>query len=88
MLTVDRLTLRLPAGFEQRSDEILQLVASELARLHLPTSGQLDTLQLPAIEVEAHWDNRQLAGRICQVVQRELMVALPAPRQQTGRAQS
>jgi hypothetical protein len=76
MLTIDRLSLQLPAGFEARSDEVLRLMADELARLPMDVGGQLSGLQLPPIEMNANWDERQLARHIAQVIRDSAQASL------------
>jgi hypothetical protein len=68
MLTIEQLSLQLPAGFEDRSEAVLRLMAEELARLPMEFQGRLDGLQLPPIEMQAHWDDRQLARHIAHAI--------------------
>ncbi|HEV8579149.1 MAG TPA: hypothetical protein VGX68_08700 [Thermoanaerobaculia bacterium] len=69
MLTIDRLRLSLPAGYEGRARRIAALVGDELARLPLAGSDvRLDRLTLPAVNVAPGASDRQVAGAVAGAV--------------------
>jgi len=70
MLTIDRLRLSLPAGFEPRAGRIASLVAHELAG-RLPSGAgevHLDRLALPAVKVGRGASDRQVAGAVAKAI--------------------
>jgi hypothetical protein len=76
MLTIDRLRLLLPPGFETRADRIARLVADEVAaRLPLRGETRLDRLTLPRVQVPRGASDRQVA----QSVARALVAGLNRP---------
>jgi hypothetical protein len=72
VLSIDRMRLELPAGFEGRADRLARLVGEELAAVTVTRGQHLDRLQLEPIAVEAGAGDRQIAGRIATAIQRQL----------------
>jgi hypothetical protein len=70
MLTIGRLRVSLPAGYEPRARRIASLVADELAG-RLPLAGgevRLDRLALPRIDVARGASDRQVAGAVAAAI--------------------
>jgi hypothetical protein len=67
-LTIDRLSLRLPAGFEHRADTIARGVGDELARLPWPGGCHLDNLQIAPQTVQPEQSNHQIAAQIARAI--------------------
>lgn len=72
MLTVDRLSLRLPAGFEHRANRIATLVAQQLATTPLSASRAITHLRVGEVEMTASHTDHDIAVRIGRAIQREL----------------
>ena len=70
MLTIGRLRLSLPAGFEARAGRIASLVGDELAaRLPLAAGDvRLDRLTLPPVNVAPGASDRQVAGAVATAI--------------------
>ena len=68
MLTIDKLRLTLPSGFEPRAGRIARLVADELAALPLNESASMERLQLPALNVAHGASDRHVAGAIASAI--------------------
>ena len=69
MLTIEQLSLTLPAGFESRSDEVLRIMADELMHLGISYSGAyLRQLQLAPLEMQSGWTNHELARHIVHAI--------------------
>ena len=66
--TVDRLSLRLPPGFEHRADTIARGVGDELARLPWPGDYHLDHLQIAPQTVRPEQSNHQIAAQIARAI--------------------
>lgn len=72
MLSIDRLRITLPPGYEPRAESIARLVADELAVLPIAGRHHLEQLRTPAVEVELGAGDRRIAGRIARAVDHEL----------------
>jgi hypothetical protein len=70
MLTIGRLRLSLPAGYEARARRIASLVGDELAgRLPLAAGEvSLDRLVLPPVDVARGASDRQVAGAVAGAI--------------------
>jgi len=64
MLSIDRLSLRLPPGLEHRSRDILRLVAERLASLPITESRHIARLSVPTLVVSPAHSDGQIAARI------------------------
>ena len=62
MLRIDRLSLRLPAGYEDRAEPLARAVAAELAGMPLPGSRDVARLALPP--VPGAGDDAEVAARV------------------------
>ena len=72
MLTIDRLRLSLPAGYEASASRIARLVADELASAALHGDATIDRLAVPAVEVTRGASDRQVAGAIAGAIRTQL----------------
>jgi hypothetical protein len=73
MLTIDKLRLSLPAGYEPRAGRIARLIADELATLPLQENASQENvsiarLQLPALHVAHGASDRHVAGAIASAI--------------------
>ena len=64
MLSIDRLSLRLPPGMEHRARDIVRLVADRLASLPLNESRRIERLVVPTLDVNPAHSDGQIASRI------------------------
>ncbi len=83
MLTIDTLSLQLPAGFEHRAERIGRLLGDALARLEVGSSIALDRLALPPIAIAPGASDRDVAAGIAASVHDQL--GLATARDQGGR---
>ena len=70
MLTIDRLRLSLPPGFEGRAERLARLVADELAG-RLPLGGgelRLGRLAVPQVEIAHGASDRRVAGAVAGAI--------------------
>lgn len=72
MLTIDTLSLRLPAGFEHRAERIGRLLGDALARLAPGSSIALDRLALPPFAIAPGASDVSIAAGIAASVHRQL----------------
>lgn len=72
MLTVDRLSLRLPAGFEHRANRIAHLVVQRLASAPLTSSRTIEHLRVGEVETTTWHTDHDIATLIGQSIEREL----------------
>lgn len=73
MITIERLKLTLPAGFEGRADAVARRVAEELAALPIGGSRRLERLEVPTLEIGAGLGDREIARRIAGAIHRQLV---------------
>jgi hypothetical protein len=71
-IQIDRLSLRLPAGFEHRADAIARHVGRELARLPWPGAPEIDWLRPPPVNVHPAQGDRQIAVRIARAIHSQI----------------
>ena len=71
-LSIDRLNLQLPPGFEARGEAIARLIGDELSQLPLSGVRQLAHLSLPPQHVHAQASDRQIAGQIARAIHGQL----------------
>ena len=64
MLSIDRLSLRLPPGMEHRARDIVRLLADRLATLPLSESRRIERLVVPTLDVNPAHSDGQIAARI------------------------
>ena len=67
-LTIDRLSLRLPPGFEHRAETIARGVGDELVRLPWSGDCHLDHLQIAPQTVRPEQSNHQIAAQIARAI--------------------
>lgn len=72
MITIDRLQLTLPPGFETRAGAVARRVAEELAAL--PAAGPLrrQRLSVPPLALEPSLGDREIARRIAAAIHGQL----------------
>ena len=78
MLTIDRLRLRLPAGFERRAERIGRLVGDALARIDTGAPGAaltLDRLALPPITIAPGASDFDVAAGVASSVRCQIAAA-------------
>lgn len=72
MLTIERMKLRLPDGFQHRADRIARLVSEELAEISFETDITIERLEVPPIKVEPVNDDQQIARRIATAIHTQI----------------
>ncbi|MDJ0841878.1 MAG: hypothetical protein QNK37_35575 [Acidobacteriota bacterium] len=77
MLTIGRMNLTLPAGFERRAPTIVRLVADRLADARLPQSQNLDRLSLPPLTLHSGMDDHGVAGAVADAILSRLRKETP-----------
>lgn len=65
-LTIDKLNIRLPAGFEKRADSIARNLSKQLAKIDIPIEGKRDiaSLDIGNFKVHAGEANSLIARRL------------------------
>jgi hypothetical protein len=58
---IDRLSLSLPAGFDQRATRLARLTAQALARHELPARGVLPAVSVAPLQLDARRSDHALA---------------------------
>ena len=87
-LNIDRLDLRLPAGYEKRANNIARETARQLSRLPLPSGDhQLASLSPPTLRLAGGETDRVIGRRIAQGISRQLHTS-QAPTAATQAGQS
>ena len=71
MLTIDRLSLRLPPGFEDRAAGLVRLIGDRLASFEWPHDASVDHLRVDHALTTAETSNEALAGQIAAAVARQ-----------------
>jgi len=69
---IDRLSLRLPQGFESRANTIAHQIGAELNRQHWQQSIDVDCLQLSPIEVSPHEGDDAVAQKVVAAILQEI----------------
>ena len=69
MLTIERLNMRLPPGFEHRAADIAHELASQLSGLGITKAQYINRLALPPITVHAQATNQQIAHSMAAAIQ-------------------
>ena len=72
-LTIDRLHLQLPAGFEYRAESIARRLGEELARLPWLEDAIVQQATIPAQTVQPAWSDQQIARHLAVAVQDQIM---------------
>lgn len=75
-LTIDRLHLQLPPGFEHRADAIARRLSDELASLSWTRNLQVEQLSLPAQTVHPALNDRQIAQQLAHAVHAQITQGL------------
>jgi len=75
VLTIDTLSLRLPAGFEHRAERIARLLADALAGVAPGSSATFERLALPPIAIAPGAGDAQIAAGIAGAVRHQLAAA-------------
>lgn len=71
-LTIDRLSIQLPPGFEHRADAIARRIGDELARLHWSGEVVRESLRLAPVQVRAELSDRQIAAQIAGAIHQQI----------------
>lgn len=78
VLSIDRLDLRLPAGYAHRADAIARETARLLSRMPLPVDAHgralyaVEHLTVPTVRIQGSESNRIIAGRIARGIHNQL----------------
>jgi len=68
MIRIDRLNLKLPAGFEGRAQDIVQRIGVELARYPVSQSEQYEHIALKQLHVDANTSNQHVAMSVASQI--------------------
>jgi len=71
-LFINKLNLKLPSGFEGRSNAIGRETVRQLSNLSVAQSKQLATLNVPKIKLHGGEANGVIARRIAQAIQKQI----------------
>ncbi len=72
MLFIERLSLRLPPGYEHRADGILELVAQRLTDVAVDSERRIAQLRVSGVTVAATFTDAEVAGEIARAIRSEL----------------
>jgi len=72
MISIDRLRLTLPTGFDRRADAVARRVAEELAGLPRVDSRRLARLTLPPLTLDPRLGDGEIARRIATAIHERL----------------
>jgi hypothetical protein len=78
VLSIDTLSLRLPAGFEHRAERIGRLLGEALARIEAGSPGEslvLERLAVPPVAIAANATDGEVAAGIATSVRHQLVAA-------------
>jgi len=67
-IKIDRLSLRLPQGFESRSNAIARQIGAGLNRQNWRQSIQIDRLKLPPVSVSPHEGDNAVAQKVVAAI--------------------
>jgi hypothetical protein len=70
VLTIDHLTITVPAGFAARAEHIARLVGTELARLPALPAGDRPSVRCAPITVAAGQDDHTVAVAVAREIHR------------------
>jgi hypothetical protein len=70
VLTIDRLSLQLPAGFEDRAAGLVDLIGARLASLEWPRGASIGHMRIEHTLEAGGASNEALAGAIAATVAR------------------
>lgn len=70
LLSIDKLNIRLPVGFEKRADSIARNLAKQLAHINIDISSDrnIASLSLPNLRVSSGEANTVIARRLAQSI--------------------
>ena len=66
MIRIDRIRMRLPAGFEHRATSIARLVGEELAKRSISQDVSLESLSIKAPQITFRMPDIEIANLIVQ----------------------
>jgi hypothetical protein len=72
MLEIERMTLKLPAGYAGRGAAIARLVAQGLAQIDSSGTLHLPRLSLPPLHVTAQSTDREIASRVVDAIHTQI----------------
>lgn len=68
MLSIERLRLQLPAGFEHRAANIARLLGDNLAKSHFSRTLRLERISIDAGKIDAHATDYEIALNITKKI--------------------
>ena len=72
MLSIDRLRLQLPAGYQHRAADIARQLGEQLGGLDTTGLRSLSRLSVPAVHFDAGASDAELAASIATAIGRQL----------------
>ncbi len=73
MLTIDRMRLNLPNGFEHRGERIGRLVARKLGKTPVKADISIESLSVPAVHIHPAFTDEQVALRVADAIFDQIM---------------
>jgi len=71
-IKIDRLSLRLPQGFESRANAIAHQIGVEMSRQNWNRNIDMDCLQLPPVSVSLHEEDGAVAQKVVAAMMQEI----------------
>jgi len=76
MIHIEKLRLRLPAGFEQRASGIANKVGEKLADMPAPHDGRIETINICCPETTPEQSDDEIVNLIAQQLRNRLEASL------------
>jgi len=71
-INIEKMTLKLPAGFEHRAESISALIARQLGEASFSTSHDVPHIRLPVLKVSHSDSDRAIARQVSSGLVRQL----------------
>ena len=71
-INIKKITLRLPAGFEQRAQSISALIARHLSEVSFSKSHEVATMRLPTLQINDLDSDNDIARQVCNAIALQL----------------
>jgi hypothetical protein len=68
MLSIERLRLQLPSGFEHRAANITRLLGDNLAESNFSDNIRLDRLSIESVKIDVHATDQEIAQNITKKI--------------------
>ena len=71
-INIEKITLRLPDGFQQRAQNISSLIAGYLGEMSFSKSHDVATMRLPTLQVNQRESDSAIAQRVSKAIAGQL----------------